>query len=127
MRVNKMAKIDGRYLREMRERRAYSLRAFANLIYVSKSTVYRWEKSYLPEDEQLINDIAEKLGVSAEQMRNESRLRYGAIRKRKHPLSAEDVARLKISLTGLNFAVKFICVIFCALILLFPALISLLD
>ena len=63
-----MAKINGKALRKLREERGLSLRAFAEKIYVSKSSVQRWEKSYLPEDDAVLESIAQVLGVSVDDM-----------------------------------------------------------
>ena len=54
-----MNKIDGRYLRELREKNGYSLRVFAEKIYASKSAVQRWEQTFIPETPEILNKIAE--------------------------------------------------------------------
>ena len=46
-----MEKMDGHFLRKLREERGWSLREFAEKIYTSKSTVQRWEQSSPPGDE----------------------------------------------------------------------------
>ena len=62
-------KIDGKYLRKLRQGRGLSLRALADKIYVSKSTLQRWELSHVPEeDEEICARLAEALGVGVEEL-----------------------------------------------------------
>ena len=61
-----MSRIKGKYLKRMREERGYSLWAFAELIYTSKSSLQRWEKTYLPDNDAVVARIAEVLGMSRE-------------------------------------------------------------
>lgn len=91
-----MNKIDGRYLKELREERGLSLRAFADKIYASKSSVQRWEKSAVPEDEELLNKIAEAFGLTVEEMRTRSEMKYG-----EDALSPEQLAELKFGVKKL--------------------------
>lgn len=67
-----MNKIDGRYLRQMREERGLSLRAFADMVYASKSSVQRWEQSSVPENEDILNAISEVFNITVEEMREQS-------------------------------------------------------
>lgn len=64
-----MEKMDGHFLRKLREERGWSLREFAEKIYTSKSTVRRWEQSSPPGDEETCARVAEALGMSADQLR----------------------------------------------------------
>ena len=61
-------KIDGKVLKKLREENGLSLRAFAQKIYASKSSVQRWEKSSLPEDGELIERIAKVFGKTTEEL-----------------------------------------------------------
>lgn len=54
-----MEHISGQYIRHLREERGLSLRAFADLIYASKSSVYRWEQSTVPENADILQKIAD--------------------------------------------------------------------
>lgn len=94
-----MNRIDGRYLKYLREKSGLSLRAFADKIYASKSSVQRWEKSFVPDDEELIKRIADVLGTTAEEMQEKSDLKYGA--KSKNVLSPEQLADLKFGIKWL--------------------------
>lgn len=67
-----MRKINGKYLKEKREEKGYSLRAFADKIYVSKSTVSRWEQTFLPENEETLSAIARFFDMTVEEMQRES-------------------------------------------------------
>ena len=62
-----MDAIDGGYLRKLRKERGLSLRAFAQKIYVSKSTVQRWEQSRVPADGENMARIAGALGMTADE------------------------------------------------------------
>lgn len=53
-----MEHISGQYIKHLREERGLTLRAFADLIYASKSSVYRWEQSTVPENADLLQKIA---------------------------------------------------------------------
>ena len=62
-------KTDGKYLRKLRQGRGLSLCALADKIYVSKSTLQRWELSHVPEeDEEVCERLAEALGVGVEEL-----------------------------------------------------------
>ena len=60
--------IDGGYLRKLREEKGFSLRTFAQKIYVSKSTVQRWEQSHVPADEENIENIAIALDMTVDEL-----------------------------------------------------------
>ncbi|MCD8294496.1 MAG: helix-turn-helix domain-containing protein [Clostridia bacterium] len=105
-----MQRIDGKYLQELRKEHGYSLRAFAEKIYVSKTTVSRWESSVLPEDENTLARIAEVFGTTVEDMRTQSALKYNdgkpipAPKKEEDEedlLSAEQRAEARFGIRGL--------------------------
>lgn len=101
-----MEKIDGAYLRQLREERGYSLRAFADKIYASKSSVQRWEQSFVPENEEVLQKIAEALDVSVEQMRKESAERRE--REKDALFTQEQLAEMK-------FGTRWLVILFCLL------------
>ena len=86
-------KIDGRIIKDLRKQSGLSLRAFAQKIYASKSSVQRWEKSSPPDDSELIERIAAVFSVTADELERMSEDRYGAAAKEK--LSPEKLAELK--------------------------------
>lgn len=104
-----MDKIDGRYLRDMRKERGYSLRAFAEVIYVSKSSVLRWEQSSVPENTDVLNKLSEILGVSIENMRRQSAEKYGANYTDGGKLSADERAEIKFGIKGLGIVAAALC------------------
>lgn len=71
-----MNNIYGKYIKELREAHGYSLRTFAKKIYVSKSSVQRWEQSFLPENEEVFQAISNLFSLSVEEMRQQSLLLY---------------------------------------------------
>lgn len=71
-----MSRINGKYLKEKRTERGCSLRAFADKIYTSKSTASRWEQTFLPENETVLNAVAEFFGMTVDEMRKESEQKY---------------------------------------------------
>ena len=86
-------KIDGRIIKDLREECGLSLRAFAQKIYASKSSVQRWEKSSPPADEELIERIAQVFGITAKELEKKSEEKYGTAAEDK--LSPEKLAELK--------------------------------
>ena len=86
-------KIDGRYLKYLRNRNKLSLRAFADKIYASKSSVQRWEKSCTPDDEVLISRISAIYNMTAEEVEKQADEKFGATAKDK--MSPEKLAELK--------------------------------
>ena len=100
-----MGKIDGRYLRDLRKQHGYSLRAFAEKIYTSKSTVQRWEQSFIPEIPEVIEKIAEIFNTTVDEMRHGSANKYndeescGDIAE---GLSPDSLAELKFGTKGLT-------------------------
>lgn len=94
-------KIDGRIIKDLREERGLSLRAFAQKIYASKSSVQRWEKSAPPEDEELLERIAGVFGITSEELERQSQEKYGDGAEDK--LSPEKLAELKYGVKWLIF------------------------
>lgn len=68
-----MERIDGGYLRHLREERGWSLREFAERVYASKSSVQRWEQSALPENADTVARVAEVFGMTTDELRAGSR------------------------------------------------------
>lgn len=95
-----MKKIDGRYLKKLREQHGYTLREFAELVYSSKSSVQRWEKSFAPDDEETLRRIADVYGISVEEMFEQSSLKYGE--KKRDPYA---LAELKFGTKWLFVAI----------------------
>lgn len=91
-----MNKIYGRYLKKLREEKGLSLREFADKIYSSKSSVQRWEKSSVPEDNDLLLRIAEVFDTTVEEMQKQSYLNYA-----EDSLSPEQLADLKFGIKWL--------------------------
>lgn len=102
-----MNKIDGRYLRQMREERGLSLRAFADMVYASKSSVQRWEQSSVPENEDILNAISEVFNLSVEEMREQSEKKFGE--SKEDDYTPEQLAEMK-------FGVKWLAVALCGVI-----------
>lgn len=102
-----MNKIDGRYLRQMREERGLSLRAFADMVYASKSSVQRWEQSSVPENEDILNAISEVFNLSVEEMREQSEKRFGE--SKEDGFTPEQLAEMK-------FGVKWLAVVLCGFV-----------
>ena len=100
--VKSMNKIDGRYLKELREERGYSLREFAQMIYVSKSSVQRWEKSSVPESGDVLEEISKAFGISVEDMREQSAEKYGVSEVER--FSPEERAEARFGIKGLVIA-----------------------
>ena len=101
-----MNKIDGRYLKDLRIKNGYSLREFAELIYTSKSSLQRWENSYLPENQEVLARIAQVCNLSVEQMREESERLYGEVF-----LSAEQAAEIKFGVKWLPIPIALLFII----------------
>ena len=102
-------KIDGRIIKDLRKQSGLSLRAFAQKIYASKSSVQRWEKSSPPDDSELIERIAAVFSVTAEELERMSDKRYGAAAEEK--LSPEKLAELKYGVKWLIFPLMLLPVI----------------
>lgn len=65
-----MKKIDGRILKNLREERGYSIRQLADMLFISKTTLQRWEKDGLPDDGETLAKVADVFGISAEALKN---------------------------------------------------------
>ena len=102
-------KIDGRIIKHLREERGLSLRAFAQKIYASKSSVQRWEKSSPPEDEELIARIAQVFRISPEELERRSKEKYGADAEDR--LSPEKLAELKYGVKWLIYPLIFLPIV----------------
>jgi len=123
-----MNKIDGRYLKDLRIKNGYSLREFAELIYSSKSSLQRWENSYLPENEEILARIAEVCGLSVEEMREESERLYESSKNIKNSdnnfiydddevLTRQDILDLKFGIKWLPIPIAFLFVLLIILII----------
>ena len=121
-----MDRMEGQFLRKLREERGLSLREFAEEVYTSKSTVQRWEQTALPDDEETFARVAEALGMSADQLRadyqNFLTEREGAQqKKRENELSPEQLAELKFGTKKLFIALGIVAAA-ALLIILLPIL-----
>lgn len=67
-----MEHISGQYIKHLREERGLTLRSFADKIYASKSSVYRWEQAHVPENEDILQRIAAVFGTDAAALREGS-------------------------------------------------------
>ncbi len=88
-----MNRIDGKYIKKLRRAHGLSIRAFAEKIYASKSSVQRWEQSYVPENEDILNNISRLFGISVEDMRAQSAQEEG--------LPPEKLAEMRFGVKGL--------------------------
>ncbi len=104
-----MDRIDGRYLRDLRKEYGYSIRAFADKIYSSKSTVQRWEKSFLPEDECILEKISEVFNLTLDDLRNQSLNKYG------NKNSVTDSEYTPEQLNIMKFGIKYLLITLMAL------------
>lgn len=67
-----MEHISGQYIKHLREERGLTLRSFADKIYASKSSVYRWEQAHVPENEDILQRIAAVFGTDVAALREGS-------------------------------------------------------
>ena len=67
-----MEHISGQYIKHLREERGLTLRSFAEMIYASKSSVYRWEQAHVPENEDILQHIAAVFGTDVAALREGS-------------------------------------------------------
>ena len=110
-----MNKIQGRYLKKLREEHGYSLRAFAELIYTSKSSLQRWENTCLPDNDDLITRVAELFGMTKEQFIDRS-----CEDIEDDGLTPDERARAKFGVNGLTSVMKIALFGGIGLILLIP-------
>ena len=96
-----MNRIDGRYIRNLREERGYSLRTFADMIYVSKSSLQRWEQTSVPDNEDVIKKIAEAFGMTEEELRLGSEREFGKTCY-DYGLTSDERAQAKFGVRGLG-------------------------
>lgn len=94
----------------MREERGLSLRAFADKVYASKSSVQRWEQSAVPENEDILKAISEVFNLSVEEMREQSEKKFGKGKEEEY--SPEQLAELK-------FGVKWLMIPLCGIVIVF--------
>lgn len=104
-----MQKVDGRLIRNLREERGYSLRTFAEMIYVSKSSLQRWEKSFVPANDDVLNRIAEVFGMTVEELREQSCEKYDE--SKTDELSPEEHAEMKYGVKKLIVLITIICIL----------------
>ena len=88
-----MNRIDGKYIKKLRRAHGLSIRAFAEKIYASKSSVQRWEQSFVPENEDILNNISRLFGIGVEDMRAQSAQEEG--------LPPEKLAEMRFGVKGL--------------------------
>ena len=98
-------KIDGRIIKYLREQNGLSLREFAKKIYASKSSVQRWEKSSPPEDDELLERIAQAFSLTSEELKKMSDEKYGE--NAQEALSPEKLAELKYGVKWLIYPLMF--------------------
>ena len=103
-----MQKVDGRLIRSLREERGYSLRTFAEMIYVSKSSLQRWEKSFVPANDDVLNRIAEVFGMTAEELLAQSRERYGE--NTADDITPDELAEVKYGVKRLILLITIVCI-----------------
>lgn len=93
-----LQKIDGRYLKYMRKKQGLSLRALAEEVYVSKSSVQRWESSSVPENPDVLEKLSQVFGVTVEEMRMQSAEMFGE----ESTLTPDERAEVKFGIMGLG-------------------------
>ena len=67
-----MKNISGKTIRKLRESKGYSLREFSKMIYISKSSLQRYEQSSFPDDEMLIKKIADTFNITVDELYEKS-------------------------------------------------------
>ncbi len=120
-----MDKIDGRYLKDLRMKSGYSLRTLADKIYVSKSSLQRWEKTEVPEFEDIREKLADVFNVTADEMCSQSAMKYGnsqsdmkygektapVVEENEMELDSESLAELKFGVKGIIISVALLSVV----------------
>ena len=87
-----MEHISGQYIKHLREERGLTLRSFAEQIYASKSSVYRWEQAHVPENEDILQRIAAVFGTDVAALRDGSAQFTARQRAEQTAGGAEDTA-----------------------------------
>ena len=87
-----MEHISGQYIKHLREERGLTLRSFAEQIYASKSSVYRWEQAHVPENEDILQRIAAVFGTEVAALREGSAQFTARLRAEQTAGGAEDTA-----------------------------------
>lgn len=87
-----MEHISGQYIKHLREERGLTLRSFAEQIYASKSSVYRWEQAHVPENEDILQRIAAVFGTDVAALREGSAQFTARLRAEQAADGAEDTA-----------------------------------
>ena len=87
-----MEHISGQYIKHLREERGLTLRSFAEQIYASKSSVYRWEQAHVPENEDILQRIAAVFGTDVAALREGSAQFTARQRAEQTAGGAEDTA-----------------------------------
>lgn len=89
-----MEHISGQYIKHLREERGLTLRSFAEQIYASKSSVYRWEQAHVPENEDILQRIAAVFGTDTAALREGSKQFTARQRAEQTAGGAEDTEAL---------------------------------
>ncbi len=55
-------------MKKLRQSKGYSLREFSKMIYTSKSSLQRWEKTNLPDDKDLLQRISAVFNMTVDEM-----------------------------------------------------------
>ena len=104
-----------------------SIRELAEKIYVSKSSVQRWEQYVVPENADILNKLSEVFGISVEDMRKQSAEKYGVehlkdmVAEEDDGLTPDERAAAKFGIKGLGIAAAVLCaaLVLVVLILIF--------
>ena len=104
-----MRKLNGRYIKNLREHHGYSLRKFAAMIYVSKSSLQRWEQTVFPDNTELLEKIASVLNMSVDELQAKECLfdnqDKAAETKETYGLTDEELSVLAAGTRGLSSSV----------------------
>ncbi len=99
-------KISGKCVKVLREKKGYSLRSFAEKIYTSKSSLQRWEQSELPENGELIEQVAKALDMTVEELYDRSQKNCDSeqeIANELPPIDYEKLSELKYGIKGIVY------------------------
>ena len=106
-----MEKIDGQILKDLRKQHGYSLRAFADKIYASKSAVQRWEQSYIPED--ALEKICEVFNITIDDLQSKHQPKHD-----ENNLTPEQLTELKFGIKRLSIVLAALTVISLTLLII---------